>query len=130
MVSESGVHDHLEHDELLLGLGVFLVWFILAALLIVPPAIVLGAVDAAARRSSRPLVQVLLLVLVALLIVLFALGIVPAQAILLYRAECDNYTCATNTLGWPEYIGVLIGAELGLVMLMVVSVTDPLRGER
>ena len=101
------------------------------AILIVPVGAYLGAFYASARHPGRPLVQVLLLVLVALLIVLFALvWIVPVEALLLYRQDCDNYTCFTTTPGWPGFIGGLIGAELGLVVLVVTSVTDPWRGER
>jgi hypothetical protein len=121
-VSEYGVDLHPEHDEHMGLLGAFLY----TAIPIVPLALVLGAIDAAARRSSRPLVQALLLVVDALLIVLFALvWIVHIEYSLLriYGSCVAEYACERITRSWPEYIGVLIGAELGLVVLMVVSVT-------
>jgi hypothetical protein len=104
--------------------GGLLVAFLTTAIRTVPLSAVLGAVDALARRSSHPLVQVLLLVLEALLIVLFALvWIAPVQALALFREECDEYTCEMLTPDWPTSIGALTGAELGLVLLVVVSVT-------
>lgn len=128
MVSEEGVAPQPEYGPgLLHPFLVTAVWIVLMAIFIVPFGAFFGAVDAAARRSRRPLLQALLLGLDALLIVLFALVlIVPFGGALLYFQSCDGYTCVSNTPGWPEYIGVLVGAELGLVMLVVVS----MRGRR
>jgi hypothetical protein len=116
IVSEEGVTDY--DTALLRAFLITAIMIGLTAILTVPLGAFLGEVDAAARRSSHPL----MLVVDALLIVLFALvWIVPFEILLSY-GFCDVYTCTTITPGWPEYVGVLIGAELGLVMLMVVSV--------
>jgi hypothetical protein len=125
-----GVDPKPAFDEGLLGavlLG--------TAIRTVPLGAILGTLDAAARRWSRlshPLVQVLLLVLDALVIVLFALvWIVPLEYNSLDRGSCvAEYDCVTITPDWPIYIGVFIGAELGLVVLMVVSVTIRLNVRR
>jgi hypothetical protein len=97
----------------------------LTALLIVPVGALLGAFDSAARRSSDQLVQVPLLIVDALLIVLFALVWISfVEATWLYDETCSSdYYCPENFTSWPEYIGGLIGAELGLAVLVVVSVT-------
>jgi hypothetical protein len=93
------------------------------AVLIVPIALVLGVFDAAARLSSRPD----LLALDASLIVLFAVVLLALLGNALPdRGSCvAEYECVTITpnSNWPENTGVFIGAELGLVVLMVVSVT-------
>jgi hypothetical protein len=96
----------------------------LTAIVALPFGAVLGALDAAAHRSSRPLVQVLLLVLDALLIVYFALvliGGVEWHWLFLESCSKDDRVCSNNTPSWPEWIGALIGEELGLVMLVLVS---------
>jgi hypothetical protein len=103
---------------------------LITAILMVPVGAFLGAFDAAARLSSHPLRQMLLLLLDALLIVLFALAWIAFVGIWLSYEYCDEYTCVTITPDWPMYIGLLIGAELGLVMLMVTSVTERLSGKR
>jgi hypothetical protein len=86
----------------------------LVAIPIMPFGAILGDLDAAARRSSHPLLQMLLLLLDALLIVFFPLVWIVYIVILLRRGII--------TPSWPMFIGILLGAELGLVMLLVVSV--------
>ena len=93
-------------------------FFLVTAILMVPVGAVLGVVDAAARRSGHPL----LLVLDTLLIVIFPLVWIVQFVRLLSYNDCDAYTCVDVTLNWPMYIGLLIGAELGLVVLLGVSV--------
>ena len=117
MKSEHGVDLHPEHDEHIGLLGAFLFTAIPIGLL----APVFGTIDAAVHCESRPLVQALMLVVDALLIVIFALVvIVPIEHRLLsLHADCAEYSCDHFPPTWPEYIGVLIGAELGLVLLMV-----------
>jgi purine-cytosine permease-like protein len=77
--------------------------------------------DAAARHLDYPLLKAL----DALLIFLLALAwIVPIEWAWL-AADWDMFgnNDETNISTWPAYIGVIIGAELGLVLLMLVSVT-------
>ena len=90
------------------------------AILMVPVGAFLGVVDAEARRSSHAL---LLVVDALLMIVLFAPVWIAFVVKWLSQRYCDQTTCTTSPPTWPLYIGLLIGAELGLVMLMVVSVT-------
>jgi hypothetical protein len=74
--------------------------------------------DAAARHLDYPLLKAL----DALLIALLALAwIVPIEWAWL-SVDWDMFG-SIDIPTWPVYIGVLIGAELGLVLLMVLSVT-------
>jgi hypothetical protein len=74
--------------------------------------------DAAARRLDYPLLKAL----DALLIILLALAwIVPIQWAWL-SVDWDMFG-RIDIPTWSVYIGVLIGAELGLALLMLVSVT-------
>jgi hypothetical protein len=111
-VSEYGVDPKPDFDPDLLGA------FLITAIPVVPPAIILGMFDAAARHLDYPLLKAL----DALLIALFALAwIVPIEWAWL-AADWDE----TNIPTWPAYLGVLIGAELGLILLVLVSVTGRL----
>jgi hypothetical protein len=113
-VSEYGVDPKPDFDPDLLGA------FVITAIPVVHPAIALGMVDAAARHLDYPLLKAL----DALLIALFALAwIVPIQWAWL-AADWDMFGNTETTIPtWPAYIGVFIGAELGLALLMLVSVT-------
>jgi hypothetical protein len=112
MVSEYGVDPKPDTDADVLGA------FLITAIPVVPPAIVLGMFDAAARRLDYPLLKAL----DALLIILLALAwIVPIQWAWL-SVDWDMFG-RIDIPTWSVYIGVLIGAELGLALLMLVSVT-------
>jgi hypothetical protein len=89
----------------------------------VPPALVLGLFDAAARVIGYPLLNAL----DALLLVLLALvWIVPIESVFLdMRVELAG----SSDVELPSeqvYLGVLAGAELSLVLLLLVSVSTRL----
>lgn len=111
-VSEYGVDPHPDTDADLLGA------FLITAIPVLPPAMVLGMFDAAARHLDYPLLKALDALLIALLALVW---IVPIQWAWL-SVDWDMFG-RTDILTWSVYIGVLIGAELGLVLLMLLSVT-------
>jgi hypothetical protein len=111
-VSEYGVDPKPDTDADVLGA------FLITAIPIVPPAIVLGMFDAAARHLEYPLLKAL----DALLIVLFALVWIGTLQWAWLSVSWDMFG-KIDIPTWPVYIGVLIGVELGLVLLVLASVT-------
>jgi hypothetical protein len=111
-VSEYGIDPKPDTDADVLGA------FLITAIPVVPPAIVLGMFDAAARHLDYPPLKAL----DALLITLLALAwIVPIQWAWL-SVDWDMFG-RTDIPTWSVYFGVLMGAELGLALLMLLSVT-------
>lgn len=88
-----------------------------------PPAIVLGLFDAAARIIGHPLLKAL----DALLLILFALiWVVPIEWLWL---DTETISAAFGDKDVPSrdvYLGVLAGAELSLILLLIVSVSTRL----
>jgi len=110
-VSEYGVDPKPDTDADLLGA------FLGTAIPVVPTAIALGMFDAVARHLDYPLLKAL----DALVIALLALVLMVPMEWALLTVE-DNFG-SNNIPTWPSYLGVLIGAELGLVLLVLTSVT-------
>jgi hypothetical protein len=111
-VSEYGVDPRPDTDADLIGA------FLITAIPALPPAVVLGMFDAAARHLDYPLLKALDALLIALLALVW---IVPIQWAWL-SVDWDMFG-SIDIPTWSDYIGVLIGAELGLVLLVLVSVT-------